>query len=168
MRILATTAMKTNNNPVLDFYAKLILFLDERVIDKDFIKDLAEMGNVPGVSLDIDIETLNDWHNMCANQTSEEMQVMEDIACRCFNDLSNQMRSEAAREVMERWVGKAGIPDDLFIHLRKSRDLGDGYAAITVVTNNVEMYRLFCAEPTKVLYAGHVHLSMSASACDPS
>jgi hypothetical protein len=161
------TDMKTNTNPALDFYAKLLLFLVSEIVPDGTVEEISKMSEAPEVSLTVSVETLLEWEQMVIDQSSEEMQMLEDIACSCFEDLACQMRTEAARELMQKWIDKAGIPNDLFIHHRKFKDLGDGAAVVTVVVNDIERFRLFCEDPEKVLYAGRVHLSISDVAKDP-
>jgi hypothetical protein len=159
--------MNTNTNPALDFYAKLLLFLVSDIVPEGMVEEISKMSEAPEVSLSVSVDTLPEWEQMVIEQSSEEMQMLEDIACSCFEDLACQMRCEAPRELMQKWIDKAGIPDDLFIHHRKFKDLGDGAAVVTVVVSDIQKFRLFCEDPEKVLYAGHVHLSISKKAEDP-
>ena len=78
-----------------------------------------------------------------------------------------QMRNEPVRELHRKWKEKAGISDDLFVHVRHSKDLGDGVATITVVTDDILAFCLYMSNPEKFLYGGEVHFSTAKEAQDP-
>lgn len=168
MHILTTnTIMKTiNTNPALEFYSKLLAFVKVGA-QTDGIRDILTLGASEHVSLYVDEETLTELDDEVSRQGDKEMEILEDIVTKCFQDLACQMRNEAARELFGQWVDKAGMPDDLFIHLRKSKDLGDGFAAVSIVTNDIVRYRLYCSHPEKVLYAGKVWRSSDIDTEDP-
>jgi len=168
MRILATyTIMKTiTTNPALDFYSKLLAFVKVGA-HKAGIEEILDLGASEHISLYVDEETLTELDDEVASEGDKEMEILEDITVHCFQDLANQMRNEAARELFGQWVEKAGMTDDLFIHLRNSKELGDGFAAVSIVTNDIVRYRRYCSDPEKVLYAGKVWKSSDASAKDP-
>jgi hypothetical protein len=76
-----------------------------------------------------------------------------------FEDLAPQMRSKPVRDLHHRYKRMANIPDDLFIRIRKVKALDENFAAITVVTDDVEKFRLFFTDPDKFAYSGEVHYS---------
>lgn len=157
-----------NTNPALEFYSKLLLFFGQHNLFMiPVAKELAELGKSEFVNLDVDFETLQEWHQAIIDTTDNDLEILEDIAVQCFEDLAAQMRNESARELMDKWIERALLEKDLFVHLRKSKDLGDGYATVSFVTNNIVRYRLHCTDPQKVLYAGKVHISVSRKALDP-
>ena len=168
MRILAYyRIMKANaTNPALDFYAKLLAYVKVGAHEEG-IKDILSYSDSEHVSLYVDEETLTELDDAVSEESDKEMEILEDIVAHCFQDLACQMRNEAARELFSHWVDKAGMPDDLFIHLRKSKELGDGFASVSLVTNDIVRYRLFCEKPEKVLYAGKVWKSYEPGAEDP-
>jgi len=160
--------MKTiTTNPALDFYSKLLAFVKVGQIGDEGIQSILDLGTSEHVSWFVDEETLNELDDAVSEQSDKEMEMLEDITIHCFQDLANQMRTEAARELFGQWVEKAGMTDDLFIHLRNSKELGDGFAAVSIVTNDIVRYRRYCSDPEKVLYAGKVWKSSDASAKDP-
>lgn len=173
MRILTTnTIMKTtpivNANPALDFYSRLFVFLNFGLFNIPSAKELAELGeSTLLVSLDVDFETLQEWHESIAQEADNNLEILEDIATQCFQDLASQMRNESVRELMDKWIKRALLEDDLFVHLRKTKDLGDSYGAVSVITNDIVKYRVFCQHPEKVKSKGRVHMSISDEAQDP-
>jgi hypothetical protein len=173
MRILTTnTIMKTtptvNTNTALDFYSKLFVLLNFGLFNIPSARELAELGeSTTLVNLDVDFETLQEWHEAIAQQADNDLEILEDIATQCFEDLAGQMRNEAVRELMDKWIKRALLEDDLFVHLRKAKDLGDGYGAVSVITNDIVKYKIFCQHPEKVKAKGRVHMSISDEAHDP-
>lgn len=171
MRILTTNTIMTiltvNANSALDFYSKLFVLLNFGLFNILSAKELAELGESEFVSIDVDFETLQEWHESITQEADDDLQILEDIATQCFEDLASQMRNEATRELMDKWIKRALLEDDLFVHLRKVKDLGDGYGAISVITNDIVKYKVFCQHPDKVKAKGRVHMSISDLAQDP-
>lgn len=169
MRILTTdTVMKTN--PKFDFYSKLSLVMRSELFLRAEARSLVEMVNDhPEITLPgVDLDNLEFWHEQYKMENDDKgIAIMEDLTEHCFSDLAAQMRNEPVRDLFTDWKKWAGIPNDLFIHVRKSTDLGDGVATLTVVTDSIVAFRKYCQDPDEVTYAGEVHFSESESAMDP-
>lgn len=173
MRILATKEVM-NTNPKFDFYAKLhtLLWLDH--FNQVFAQEVLAIHQSTEVLMSADnvtIETFERWHE-CLHRKPEEgkgmtlgkyiegSDIFEVLSEACFEDLSPQMRSEAVRALHQSYKVMAGITGDLFIRVRKVKDLGLGFAALTVVTDNADAFREFWKNPDEYIrMTGHVHYS---------
>jgi hypothetical protein len=158
-------------NPKFDFYAKLYTLIQ----NKEFKPAIAEevfaiySANQAEISLpDVTLENLEVWHEcfyrepkegqrMSLGESIEGIEVFEEMVEAVFEDLAPQMRSAAVRELHQDYKQMASIPDDLFIRIRRVKALDETFAAITVVTDNVEKFRLFFTDPEKFAYSGEVH-----------
>lgn len=160
--------MNTTVNAAFEFYSKLLVLLGGRnLFSIPLAKEICELGESVHVGLGVDFEALEEWYRAIDEDAENDLEILEDIASQCFGDLAGQMRNEAVRELMDKWIKRALLEDDLFVHLRRSKDLGDGYGAISVITNDIVKYRLFCQYPEKVKAGGRIHMSISDKAQDP-
>ena len=169
MRILTINTIM-NTNPKFDFYSKLLLVMRSELFLRMEALSLVEMvNNHPEVTFtEVTLENLEEWHEWYKMENDDRgIAIMEDMTEHCFSDLAAQMRNEPVRDLFTEWKRWAGIPNDLFIHVRKSKDLGDGFATINVVTDNIKAFRKYCEDPDEVTYAGEVHFSQSDAAQDP-
>jgi hypothetical protein len=162
-------------NPKFDFYSKLLLLCrNSEIFIRTLAQDIVEIyeANKNQISLtDVTFENLELWHGQMADCHGGEdpgIEKAEEIAICAFDDLASQMRSEAVRSLHREWKEEAGISDDLFVHVRRSKDLGDGAAAITVVTDDIRSFRSFFEDPDEyVRMYGEVHFSTAKEVLDP-
>lgn len=148
-------------NPALEFYSKLLYLLHSGVFIKRLAEDLVEIkdANPDLIKLDVDLETIEGWYESSVTEDDEEMQMKEDITVQCFADLSSQMRTDAARDLFAQWVETAAIPNDLFIHLRKKKELGEKVASVTLVTNDIDKFEEYFKNPQKCRSVERVHFT---------
>lgn len=162
-------------NPKLDFYSALLTACSGKIFVKsaaqkavDLYEKYPEEISLPDVTL----ENIQLWHEQMTNYVSGEdpgMEKAEEIAICLFEDLVAQMRNEPVRDLHRKWKERAGISDDLFIRVRRSKDLGDGVATITVVTDDIVGFREFFDDPDKFIrMRGEVHFSEAEEAKDPA
>lgn len=146
MRIPVTSAvMKTN--PKFDFYSTLFRLMRSESFLRAEAKRLVLMANdypeitMPGVTL----ENLEEWYEKYSitGSEKEEFAIMETITDYCFADLAAQMRNESVQQLFLDWKSGSGIPDDLFVHVRKSTDLGNGISSATIVVDDMTAFRRF-------------------------
>lgn len=169
MRILVTNTVM-NTNPKFDFYSKLFLVMRSELFLRAEAKILVGMVNDhPEITLpDVTLENLEEWHEDYRLDSGEEgILIMQTMTEYFFADLATQMRNEPVRDLFMDWKRWVGIPNDLFVHVRRSTDLGDGVATLTVVTDNIEKFRKYCEDPDEVTYAGEVHFSESELVMNP-
>ena len=60
------------------------------------------------------------------------------------------MRTEGAKEIFGLWVSNTGIYDDLHVHIRKEKDLGDSHAAITIVVSDSVLFKKYLCNPNSL------------------
>ena len=116
----------------------------------------------PEITLpDVTLENLEEWYEQYSTNDihNEGMAIMETMIEYFFADLATQMRNEPVRDLFMEWKTWSGIPDDLFIHIRKSKDLGCGISTLTVVTDDISAFRRFCEDPDQFEHSGEVHFS---------
>ncbi len=169
MRILVTKTIM-NTNPKFDFYTKLFLVMRSELFLRAEAQSLVEMvKDHPEITLtEVTLENLEEWHEQYKMENSDQgIFIMETMTEHFFIDLASQMRNEPVRDLFTDWKKWAGIPNDLFIHIRKATDLGDGVATLTVVTDDIVKFRKYCEDPDEVTYAGEIHFSESEAAMDP-
>lgn len=169
MRILVTNTVM-NTNPKFDFYSKLFLVMRSELFLRAEARSLVELSNDrPEITLpDVTLENLELWHEQYKIENEDDgIAIMETMTEYCFADLAAQMRNEPVRDMFLNWKTWSGVPDDVFIHVRKSTDLGDSFATLTVVTDDIAAFRKFCKDPENFYYSGEVHFSESESAMDP-
>jgi hypothetical protein len=160
-------------NPKLDFYSLLLKACSGEIFIYEIAHRAIEIyeAHRDEISLsDVTFENIELWHGWmtsCRGGEDPGIAKAEEIAISCFEDMAPQMRSQPVRDLHKKWVNKAGIPDDLFVHVRRSKDLGDGVATVTVVTDDIEAFRLYMSDPEKFLFAGEVHFSTAKEAQDP-
>lgn len=162
-------------NPKFDFYSKLLLLCrNSEIFLRTLALEIVEIFDTnPGeISLPhVTFENLELWHGQIADYGSGEdpgIEKAEEIAVCAFEDLAPQMRSEAVRSLHREWKKLAGISDDLFVHVRRSKDLGDNAAAITVVTDDILAFRSFFENPDHYIrMIGEIHFSTADEAKDP-
>ena len=159
MRILA---INTVMNPKFNFYAKLLKFIKNTgVVMTGLAEEIVEIYNTnkEQISLeDVTLENLLRWYEEINDQNvggeDPGIEQVEIIAESAFKDLATQMRSEAVRDLFQKWKNAAGLTDDtnVFVHLRKLKDLGSGAGVLTVVTDDKDLFRRFLQEPNGEWY----------------
>lgn len=171
MRILA---VNTVMNPKFNFYAKLLKFIKNAgVVMTSLAEEIVEIYDVnkEQISLeDVTLENLLRWHEEINDQNlggeDPGIEQVEIIAECAFKDFAPQMRSKAVRDLFQKWKSVAGLIDDtdVFIHVRKLKGLGDEVAALTVLTDDTDLFRRFLQEPDGEWYT---HYSESDEVKDP-
>jgi len=162
-------------NPKFDFYSFLLKACSGEFFVYAIGRKVMEIyeAHKDEISLsDVTFENLELWHEQITNNRvggeDPGIEKAEEIAICCFEDLAAQMRNEPVRELHRKWKDRAGIPDDLFVRVRKSKDMGDGIATITVVTDDIVGFRDFFKDPDEFIrMRGEVHFSTADEAKDP-
>jgi len=179
--------MKNNSrNFKFEFYNNLNTLLRDPVFDDRLAEEIIRLARrlamtrvVPGIvrlcndrpSLNgFTVEILEDWHKSIVHPPrsgpDKGIELAKSIVEAAFEDLAEQMRSEVVRDLHRVLKKLAGIENNLFIHVRHSKDLGDGVAAMTIVTDDVTFFKELLKD--YVLAHGRVHYSESALAADPA
>ena len=170
MRILTTdTVMKTN--PKFDFYSTLFRVMRSESFLLAEAKCLLLMVNdYPEITLpDVTLDNLEEWHEQYSTNDihNKGMTIMKTMIEHFFTDLATQMRNEPVRDLFMEWKTWSGILDDLFIHVRKSTDLGCGISTLTIMTDDISAFRRFCEDPDQFGHSSEVHFSESEMSMDP-
>ena len=160
--------VSTDSNPKFEFYSELLRLLQSAVFDSSLAGRVAEIyeANVTEISLHgVSAGSLETWHQEVKHPKPGEdygIELMELIARLAFKDLAPQMRGGLIRDFHRRLKSAAGIPDDLFVHVRRIKELGEDVSAITIVTDDLPGFRKFWENPEKyVRMTGYVHYSES-------
>jgi len=128
-------------NPILEFYSKLLyLMKKEELFDYDLAEELVNLSESKHVSIEISVDSLKDSHEKLMLD-DDESYLGDEMAESCFADLAPQMRNRAARDLFESWNEFTLNFDNMFIHVRKAKEFGDGFAAVTIVTNNIKKFK---------------------------
>jgi len=159
-------------NPKFDFYTKLLSFVNTKEIFPENLADaIVELydTNKKDLSFVVDMEFLREFHGELDANACRDVEIMEEIVESLFEDLASQMRSESVRLLLESWQSRCGLGNDLFIHLRRVKSLGDGVASVTMLTSNIAYLREFHEDPDEFIRMhGHVHVSESEASKDPN
>lgn len=133
------TVIINSVNPIIEFYSKFLYLMKQMEwFDETLAENLVEIAKNPNITLEVDVEYLKDSFEKILEDNDESFELVEEFTMSCFEDLSSQMRTEAARDLFRAWVRHAGNFEDLFIHMKRQKELGDGFAAITIVTNDID------------------------------
>ncbi len=149
MRILASTVMEDQNNPKLAFYRLLFDFFQVEKFDKTVARALAAAAVTHADKItmpEITFENLKLWHSQYQDQGIPGDPGVEKFENACgfaFADLASQMRNEAVRELLREWISG----DDLYVHVRRSKSLGGGFASFTIIVDHEEAFREFMKDP---------------------
>lgn len=161
----------SGENVVLEFYKRLALFLGERpsVAKPEHIMEAYEKAE-DQLSMSVSLAELESWERLLKFGVKPDFfcDNLEEIAKSAFQDLAPQMRNEPVRDLHLKFKEMAGIPTDLFIHARQLRDLGDSVVAVTLVADDVKLFREFMNDPDDFdRKRGKVHFSESEDTKDP-
>lgn len=167
------------NNPKFDFYAKLLTVLGiGNMFKLDLARKVVEIFTVNraqiGLLDEVTIEQIGKWHEiihrdapeggrMTLGQSIEGLDDLEMLSEQIFIDLAPQMRSRAVQDLHFGFKALSCLPDgDLFVHIRRQKDLGNGFAAVTIITDNAEGFRELWADPDEYIrMKGEIHFSLS-------
>lgn len=184
--------MKNNptdsTNPKFDFYSKLNNLLKGNLFNKELAVEIAELstllfktptdpmaeyGLVRAIVTNLSVDDLEKWHEILSLDSTdwnENIHILRNMVKCEFQDLATQMTNEPVRSLHQSLRKIADIPEgDIFLHLRRCKDLGDGFAAMSVVTDDTTALRKFWENQYNYhKLCGDVHYSESFEAKDPS
>ncbi len=143
-------------NSLYRFYWKLydLLFAGADDFDQQLAEQIVAIYDAEPevITLEhITLDVLRGWYQIEISYRAGEgaesdrngIELHEKLMRTCFADLSNQLKNRKIRELVRMFQF---LDLEILIHFRKVVDLGDGFVAATLVTNNAEWIRAFTYE----------------------
>jgi hypothetical protein len=169
MHILAFNVVMKIQNSKFNFYSSLLEFAkcSDHSTRLVYAREIADIHNESeDISFNGGFERLEELSLEIQKGRKSFKDSLVFITGACFKDLAPQMRNEEVRLLHEKWLDVAENEQDLFIHVRRLKELGDGIVTLTVVSNDPVRFRRFCLNH-KNYPLESVHFSESDEACDP-